>query len=64
LKELYIGIVLDGVDKFRNLSENVDTRKYGKLTIISPPEFRKSTQVFKFHPGEPLDIKVCSALRV
>ena len=57
---LYIGIILDGVGKFENLSANVDTRNYGRLSVTSTPEFHGSSEdeVFKFTSGQPIGIKV------
>ncbi|KAK2163793.1 hypothetical protein LSH36_74g10031 [Paralvinella palmiformis] len=56
---LYIGIILDGVGKFENLSANVDTRNYGRLSVTSTPEFHGSSEdeVFKFTSGQPIGIK-------
>jgi len=62
-ENLFIGVVLDGLDKFQNLFANNETKEYGKIDIINkPPSFQNEdkTQPFVFKPGSQLDIKVCT----
>ena len=63
-QKIFIGIILDGVNKFKNLSSNNETKKYGRLTVITTPTFGESAEkeVIDFHPGEAINIKVCIGL--
>ena len=62
-EKLYIGIILDGFDKFKNLSDNNETKSFGQVEKIDqPPTFkgREGVETFVFKPGNHLNIKVCT----
>ncbi|NPA72289.1 MAG: hypothetical protein GXO35_05615 [Gammaproteobacteria bacterium] len=58
IETIYIGLILDGVKDYVNLSANADTKVYGKLTVIEAPRFNaKTSEAVQFKSGQQLDIK-------
>jgi len=52
--------VLDGLADYKNLSDNEETKSFGKMKIVKSPTFGSDAlkQKFKFKPKQQLDIKV------
>lgn len=62
--DFYLGFILDDVDEYKNLSENINLSEYGKITVFTQtPEFDVVQDMDPFIPysGMHLNIKVkCS----
>ncbi|KAK2142012.1 hypothetical protein LSH36_1006g00037 [Paralvinella palmiformis] len=59
IETIYIGLVLDGLADYKNLSDNEETKSFGKMKIVKSPTFGSDAlkQKFKFKSKQQLDIK-------
>ena len=57
---IYAGLLLDGVLKYKNLSANHETSKFGKISFVTPPTVNHTghSKSFIFSPGQLIDIDV------
>ncbi|KAK2154046.1 hypothetical protein LSH36_278g02076 [Paralvinella palmiformis] len=55
---IYAGLLLDGVLKYKNLSANHETSKFGKISFVTPPTVNHTghSKSFIFSPGQLIDI--------